>query len=98
MVFFFFVVVQMFTFHSTGYRESSELIASFNPDNSPGAAKLTLPRYQIESRNVQLDLNLHAYRRAARREDKHPASPCVTAVASIVVFCAVGPSEEDRQD
>ena len=97
MVFLFFVVVQV-TFHSTGYRESSELITSFNPHNPAGAAKLTLPRYQIERRNVQLDLNLYAYRRAARREDKHPAWPCVTAVASIVVFCAVGPSEEDRQD
>lgn len=98
MVFFVFVVVQMVTFYSTGYCESSEWIARFNPDNSPGAAKLTLPRYQFKSRNVQLDLNLHAYRRTARREDKHPASPCVAAVARIVVFCAVGPSEEDRQD
>jgi hypothetical protein len=58
-------------FYLAHYGEPAVLIATFNPHHSPGAAQLTLPRYQIERRNVHLDLHLRAYRRTARSEDKH---------------------------
>jgi hypothetical protein len=69
--FFYGVVPVCAVFYSANDCEPAELIATFNPHNSPGATQLTLPRDQIECRNVHLDLYLRADRRAARREDKH---------------------------
>jgi hypothetical protein len=71
--FFYGVVPASAVFYSANYCETMELTATFNPRDSPGAAKLTPPRYQIERRNVQLDIHMRAYRRAVRREDKHSA-------------------------
>jgi hypothetical protein len=72
--FYFYVVVPASAvFYSANDCETAELTATLNPHDSPGAAKLTPPRYQIERRNIQLDIHMRAYRRAARREDKHPA-------------------------
>jgi hypothetical protein len=95
---FLYVVLYVFAFYSANYCEPAQLMTNFNPGNSPAAAKPTRARYQSERRDFQLDLDLHAYRRAFRGEDKHAAEPCISAVANIVVFYAIGPAEEDWQN
>jgi len=96
--FFFDVVAQLSTFYATNHGKPGDLIAGFHPGHSPLATKANLARYAIKSRDRKVDLNLGADRRAFRGEDEHATQPHVPGVTNIVVFCAVGPAEQDGHE
>jgi len=96
--FFFDVVAQLFTFYkayTTNYGKPCNLMAGFHPAHLPLTAKAKLARYAIKSRDRKVNLNLCADRRAFRGEDEQAAHSHVRGVTRIVVFCAIGPAEQD---
>ena len=77
------------------HRESVDLVAGLNSAYPPYAAKFHWMGHKIKSWQCKLNHNLHSRRRALRRQDEHSALPYVSAMASVVMFHAVGPAEQD---
>ena len=78
----------------SGYRESVELVAGFNPAHPADTAKFHWTGHKIKSWQGKLNNYLHSRRRALRRQDEHSALPYVSAMANVVMFHAVGPAEQ----
>jgi hypothetical protein len=74
-------------------RESSELVARFNPAYSTDAVKPGGAWHLAEGRQDKFDLHFYPYRRNLGSEYKHSTHTNVHAVSSVVVAPAVGPAE-----
>jgi hypothetical protein len=84
-------------FDSTSYSEPAKLQARLDPNHSTRTAKPMLARYQVKSRDDNLDLDLSTDRRALRGQHKHATQPYVSAVSNVVMLNAVAPAKKDRQ-
>ncbi|MGA7593049.1 MAG: hypothetical protein WBW02_21240 [Candidatus Sulfotelmatobacter sp.] len=96
--FFFDVAALLFIFYktyATNYGKTCNLMPGFHPADLPLTAKAQLARYAIKSRDRKVNLNLGAERRAFGGEDEHATHSHVRGVTHIVVFCAIGPAEQD---